>query len=313
MKTPPVSLLLGVSVLLLAGWTVSAVSLSVSPNLQQFFIEESVSLRCDGQGVSDGWSVKRNKGGQTEQCGAAEPKNEECNGSCCFLDLYPSDTGVYWCEDRTGERSDNVNISTSDGPLILEIPALPVMTGDDVTLRCRSRHDSKTRFYFYKNNVLVKREHNLQFVISKVQQSDEGLYSCSTDEFESPQSWLRVRDPPTTPEPPTTALYTPPPSSSLSSSPTLSPLSSIFLGPIVAVVGSVIFLVTVIILLLWKKQTGTNAGRAHSSPPDDVTYAEVTFTKLANKRGPSPRNSLPQSEYTHCTYTLVRHETGANG
>ncbi|KAF3698397.1 hypothetical protein EXN66_Car014078 [Channa argus] len=54
-------------------------------------------------------------------------------------------------------------------------------------------------------------------------------------------------------------------------------------------------------------------GRAHSSPPDDVTYAEVTFTKLANKRGPSPRNSLPQSEYTHCTYTLVRHETGANG
>ncbi|CAI5657413.1 unnamed protein product [Oreochromis niloticus] len=185
MKTPCVSLLLGVCVLLLSAPTVSAVSLSVSPNLQQFFRGSSpVYLSCvdDGQ-TADGWTVKRTRGGLTEDCGAA-PDFGRLLGSSCVVDLSaPSET--FWCEDSSGQQSDRVSISVSEGGVILEIPALPVITG---------------------------RKWNL----SKVQRSDEGLYSCSTDIHpRSPQSRLRVRDfsSPRSSAPTITAL---PPSPSMS-------------------------------------------------------------------------------------------------
>ncbi|GLD46299.1 uncharacterized protein AKAME5_002950300 [Lates japonicus] len=89
---------------LLSGLTVSAVSLNVSPNRLQFFIGESISLRCEGQVVSDGQTVKRTRGGQTEDCGPA-------GSSCIISDLSSSDSGVYWCEDRAGQRRDEVNIT----------------------------------------------------------------------------------------------------------------------------------------------------------------------------------------------------------
>ncbi|KAG7232671.1 hypothetical protein INR49_008251, partial [Caranx melampygus] len=127
-----------------------------------------------------------------------------------------SDTGVYWCETSSGQRSLQVNISVSlkDGPFILEIPALPVMTGSDVTLLCRNKDGSSRVAYFLRNGVHVgDRVEAQELSIRGVQPSDEGLYSCSTDVFGvSPQSWLRVRDRPP-PAPP--APLAPPPSVSV--------------------------------------------------------------------------------------------------
>ncbi|GLD71877.1 uncharacterized protein AKAME5_002320100 [Lates japonicus] len=54
MKTPSVSLLLGVSVLLLSGLTVSAVSLNVIPNHLQFFKESvltEISVLIEPRGL----------------------------------------------------------------------------------------------------------------------------------------------------------------------------------------------------------------------------------------------------------------------
>ncbi|XP_039900534.1 uncharacterized protein LOC120741625 [Simochromis diagramma] len=307
MKTSGVSLLLGVCVLLLSALTVCAVSLSVSPNLQQFFTAASVSLTCDGQLGSDGWTVKRDTGSGTESCGAGGRGFGRFNGSSCVFDEFSPVSGVYWCEGEAGEKSEEVNITVSDKHVILEIPALPVRTGSDVTLRCKKKTGGTAADYFYFNGRPVgpKSEKNITI---NVQQSDEGLYWCSTDEFgSSPQSFLRVRGPSTT------ALFTTTKeatttitsltnthisssSTLLSPPPSPSPPSSL-ISPIVAALGSLVLLVLVLFVLhlLWKKRTG----RYQSAPVNDVTYAEVTSRAWTNKTPASEPEVLYSSLRTN--------------
>ncbi|CAI5657438.1 unnamed protein product [Oreochromis niloticus] len=289
---PPVA---GVCVLLLSAPTVSAVSLSVSPNLQQFFRGSSVSLSCvdDGQ-TADGWTVKRTRGNLTEECGAAGSGFWMKFGSSCFVDLSaPSET--FWCEDSSGQQSDRVSFSvqseTKEKNLILEIPALPVRTGSDVILHCRQRNGATvTAFFFIKGHRAeneIKPEHN----ITKITQADEGLYSCSTDQGgNSPQSSLRVRDPPT-------IIHPPPPPSSL-------------LVPVVAGLVSVVLLVLGLVLFLcWKLKDKHAADpqavysdvRTQTSGPEDVAYGQVVIKskKKAGKR-------TEQSPDPYAVYSSVR-------
>ncbi|XP_067435956.1 low affinity immunoglobulin gamma Fc region receptor III-A-like isoform X4 [Thunnus thynnus] len=196
MKSSSVRLLLGVSVLLLSGPTVSAVSLSVRPNLQQLFSDSKLTLRCDEDGqTADGWTVKRTAGGKTKQCGTSQQNFGRIEGSSCFIStLLPSDSGVYWCENSSGKISEQINITVTGGQLILEVPALPVLTGSDVTLRCRFRDGFTHPVNLLKNGEPSRAERTGEFNISNVQQSDEGFYSCSVDLFaESPRSRLRVK------------------------------------------------------------------------------------------------------------------------
>ncbi|XP_062271178.1 hemicentin-1-like [Scomber scombrus] len=201
MKTSTVCLLLGVSVLLLSGPTDSAVSLRVSPDLQQFFIREGpLTLSCDEDGqTADGWTVKRTtRGGtkeETRQCGDGDQRFGKIVGSNCIISsLSPnSDSGVYWCE-RSGERSEEINITVTDLTFKLEIPALPVLTGSDVTLRCRTRDGSTPAFTLLKDGKAVTGSSKGELIISKVQQSDEGFYSCVNQNVESARSRLRVKD-----------------------------------------------------------------------------------------------------------------------
>ncbi|XP_030578994.1 uncharacterized protein LOC115775662 [Archocentrus centrarchus] len=196
MKAASVSLLLGVCVLLLlSALTVSAVSLSVSPNLQQFFRgSSSVSLSCvdDGQTV-DGWTVKRTRGGLIEDCGAAGGFGT-VHESSCVLDLSVHSGGNFFCKNLSGQQSDEVSISVSDGSLILEIPALPVRTGSDITLHCKPSDGDTVAAYFRFNGSNVGSVPKSEHTITNIKQSDEGLYSCSTDTLgSSPRSFLRVR------------------------------------------------------------------------------------------------------------------------
>ncbi|XP_019207187.1 uncharacterized protein LOC109196954 [Oreochromis niloticus] len=285
MKISSVSLLLGVCVLLLSALTVSAVSLTVSPNLQQFFTGASVSLTCEGQLGSDGWTVKRDTGSENESCGAGGRGFGRINGSSCFLDEFKPISGVYWCEGEAGEKSEEVNITVSDKPVILEIPALPVRTGSDVTLRCKKKTGGTAAAYFYCNGRPVRPKSEKNITIN-VQQS-EGLYWCSTDDFgSSPQSFLRVRGPPTpTSVTTTTTCVTTTATLSTNSSfttrvPRPLPRSS-FIIPLVATVGSLILviLILVVLQLQWNKHTG----RHQLAPTNDVTYAEVTSRASTNK------------------------------
>ncbi|XP_027132049.1 uncharacterized protein LOC104936303 isoform X2 [Larimichthys crocea] len=110
MKTSSASVLIGVSVLLLSGPTVSAVSLHVGPNRPQYFTGDSVSLSCVGDGQeADGWTLKRTAGGHTE-----ELVRFNNTVSSIILTLRQSDTGVYWCETSSGQRSDQTTMTVAD-------------------------------------------------------------------------------------------------------------------------------------------------------------------------------------------------------
>ncbi|XP_051249544.1 low affinity immunoglobulin gamma Fc region receptor II-b-like isoform X3 [Dicentrarchus labrax] len=165
--------------------------LRVLPNRSQFFHYETVSLSC---GQQEEWRVKRN---------TSKNINKDCftsrngtNESLCFIDdLYPSDSGVYWCESAEGECRDAVNITVTRGSVILESPVLPVMEGDDVTLRCTNRTPSASNLTdFYKDGFLIRSSSTGNMTIHNVSQSDEGLYKCNISGVgESLESWLTVR------------------------------------------------------------------------------------------------------------------------
>ncbi|KAI3375488.1 hypothetical protein L3Q82_003825 [Scortum barcoo] len=91
-----------------------------TPSRSQFLQYEHVSLTCE---VSAGGSrLRRNTTTRgSESCPYGWGK---LNGSTCTITtMYPTDTGLYWCESSSGEQSQTVHIQVTAGPVILESPA----------------------------------------------------------------------------------------------------------------------------------------------------------------------------------------------
>ncbi|XP_078791993.1 Fc receptor-like protein 5 isoform X1 [Oryzias latipes] len=172
--------------------------LSIRPNRSQFFQYDSFAVSCTAD--SSGWTVKRNTSVHVDQ---------ECHRSggvpgesLCVIEMaYPSDTGVYWCENERGRSSNAVSISVTYAGVILESPPHPLTDGDNVTLSCfyktETRRTATSDFTanFYKNGVLLGSGAAGRMILTAVSRSDEGLYRCEhPDGEESEESWLTVRD-----------------------------------------------------------------------------------------------------------------------
>ncbi|XP_047241829.1 uncharacterized protein LOC124880599 isoform X4 [Girardinichthys multiradiatus] len=90
--------------------------LTVSPSRSQFFEGNSVSLSCEEDNISAGWTVRRNTTRETRtQCGKGW--GTQAGLTCNITYLYPSDTGVYWCESREGAASSSIQLTVSEEPL----------------------------------------------------------------------------------------------------------------------------------------------------------------------------------------------------
>ncbi|KAM4565004.1 Fc receptor-like protein 5 [Fundulus diaphanus] len=187
-------------------------ALTVSPSRSQFFKGDSVSLSCEEDNSSAGWTVRRNTTRRTRtQCGDGWgiPAGSTCNISY----LFTLDSGVYWCEWREGAASSSIQLTVTGGSVILQSPVLPVMEGDDVTLSCHTKTaPSNLPAAFYKDGSLIRTEPAGHMTLHHVTSSDEGLYRCSISAHgESPSSRISVSVKPSTTAP-TTFLF-PSPSS----------------------------------------------------------------------------------------------------
>ncbi|KAI3375967.1 hypothetical protein L3Q82_016496 [Scortum barcoo] len=169
-----------------------AAFLRITPNRLQHFEMDTISFNCEGSDSSTRLRATRNIKGFDSEC---DVKKTPTGSSCTVDRAYPGDSGEYWCETEGRDRSNSVNITITAGPVILEIPAFPILEGDDVTFHCRSKKNfSNLRADFYKDDVLMQNSPTEEMTINNVSRSDEGLYKCSiSDVGESPRSWLAVR------------------------------------------------------------------------------------------------------------------------
>uniref|UniRef100_A0A3B5R8L6 Ig-like domain-containing protein n=1 Tax=Xiphophorus maculatus TaxID=8083 RepID=A0A3B5R8L6_XIPMA len=199
-----------------------AASLSVNPDRVQHFRSDSVSLSCEGNSAE--WRVMR----FTERDGLSDCSYwGTMTGSTCTINPYYYRDGVFWCESKSGEFSNAVNI-TVHGKIC---PVHPVTEGDPVTLSCRyKKQNLLSNVIFYHNNKLINNDNREELNISAVSKSDEGFYKCQHSGKESPRSWMSVR-----------VTVSSPVSSSF-------PVMLI-IGP---VVGIVLIILIILLLLLWR-------------------------------------------------------------
>ncbi|XP_047241799.1 uncharacterized protein LOC124880579 [Girardinichthys multiradiatus] len=275
MEETPQSLLLCLSFLLCC--RINQAGLTVSPSRSQFFEGDSVSLSCEEDNISAGWTVRRNTAKRQSECkdGWGKPAGSSCNISS----LYEHDTGVYWCESREGAASSSIQFTVSGGSVILQSPVLPVMEGDDVTLSCQTKTSSNLPAAFIKDGSLIRTEPAGHMTLHHVTSSDEGLYKCNiSGHGESPSSWISVSVKLTTTTcttsiPPTT----PPPASSSSLLSILLPLASL----------CVVFLLVLLVLLVKRHHHKSKAGKG-----DDITYSDVQITHLQQQKVKPSRDGL---------------------
>ncbi|XP_053352886.1 Fc receptor-like protein 5 [Clarias gariepinus] len=170
------------------------VSLIINPNRTQHFTGDSLTLSCEDQSNSTGWTVRH----YTHRWGL--PTCSWCasviGSTCKISSLSTSYTGVYWCESESGENSNPVNITVHDGNVILESPVHPVTEGHPLTLRClyRNTKSSILQADFYKDGSVLQTQTTGEMIIHKVSKSDEGFYHCNHSvRGESEKSWVSVR------------------------------------------------------------------------------------------------------------------------
>ncbi|KAL1272164.1 hypothetical protein QQF64_031180 [Cirrhinus molitorella] len=166
-----------------------SVSLEVSPSRSQHFSSDSLSLSCEDQSNSAGWTVRRYTDRNTEDC------SKQTGSTCRIVSLSTSDTGVYWCQSESGEKHHPLNITVHDGDVILVSSVDPVIEGDTLTLHClhRSTNSPILRADFYKDGSLVQSQTTGEMSITSVSKSHEGFYYCKTERGQSLHSWISVR------------------------------------------------------------------------------------------------------------------------
>ncbi|XDV19119.1 hypothetical protein PO909_024675, partial [Leuciscus waleckii] len=167
----------------------ASVSLVINPSRSQHFSSDSLSLSCEDQSNSTGWTVRRYTDKDTQTCAKR-------TGSGCVMDsLSTSDTGVYWCESESGEKRHPRNITIHDGEVILESSVDPVIEGETLTLHClhRSTNSPILSADFYKDGSLIQNQTTGEMNITTVSKSHEGFYYCKTERGQSLHSWISVR------------------------------------------------------------------------------------------------------------------------
>uniref|UniRef100_A0A672FTS0 Ig-like domain-containing protein n=1 Tax=Salarias fasciatus TaxID=181472 RepID=A0A672FTS0_SALFA len=177
----------------LSSWLLSDAAHGVT-DVSQLFEYDSLILSCGANSSAMGWTIRRFTNAPPRRSGTCGQQWGSPVASGCRLNAVKKrDGAVYWCESRSMQRSNSLNISVFDSSVILQSPVLPVMEGDNVTLTCRTK-SSVFPSSFFKDGALISSESSNQLTLHQVSGADGGEYSCSiTGQGESAPSQLSVR------------------------------------------------------------------------------------------------------------------------
>ncbi|XP_078020091.1 uncharacterized protein LOC117245797 [Epinephelus lanceolatus] len=243
---------------------VDSAVLHIEPNRLQFFEYENVTFHCEGL--------------KEEELSCKSSSRLPSSGSSCAIrNAFLEDSGEYWCEGKGGKKSNSVNITVTDGSVILESPVLPVEEGNDVTLTCRNKTTSShLTAGFYKDGLFIRSSSTGKMPIHSVSKSDEGLYKCHiSGAGGSPESWMAVRE-----------ETTPTSSNPTSSGPTPWIVTTLLLMVLLLVVGllhlckgyghRVLDYLSTVTLRSSSAENQTVSVEASAADEDKVMYAAVT-------------------------------------
>ncbi|XP_065806972.1 low affinity immunoglobulin gamma Fc region receptor II-like [Labrus bergylta] len=170
---------------------VDSLILRLEPNRLQFFEYESLIFHCEGSDDSTGLKIVHRSKGELLRCKTTVTSKRS---SCTIHNIFPEDSGQYWCESRDGKRSDIIHITVTDGPVILESP-ISVVEGEAVTLRCRHKMTfTNLSADFYKDGHLIRTNSTGNLSIPSVYKRDEGFYKCISGGRESAESLMAVQE-----------------------------------------------------------------------------------------------------------------------
>ncbi|KAM8747868.1 uncharacterized protein AB9X84_015745 isoform 2-T3 [Acanthopagrus schlegelii] len=243
----------------------------VVPNRQQHFEHDTIEVSCEGLEGLTGWRVmKKIKDKDVQTCIHEWTKS---TGPCKITNAYQtSDSGQYWCEMGV-KKSNIINITVTDGSVILESPVHPVTQGDAVTLYCKNKTiSSNITAEFSKNGHVMESRSTGNLTIESFSTSNEGLYTCKISGVESRGSWLTVRAP------------------SSHHAPQLSLLLGIGLG-----VLALLLLLVVVLLACRKRQPNIR----------DTTTASDSCQSSSSPQTVSEEASEAAPIYSEATYALV--------
>ncbi|KAM4714387.1 LOW QUALITY PROTEIN: sialoadhesin-like [Anableps anableps] len=265
------------------GVKVLPAGLTVSPSRSQFFKGESVSLSCEEDDSSAGWTLRRNTTRGTRTC--KDGWGKAAGSTCNMTHLLPHDTGVYWCESREGASSSSVQITVTGGSVILQSPVLPVMEGDDVTLSCRTKTPpSSLPAAFYKDGSLIRTEPAGHMTLHQVTSSDEGLYQCSiSGHGESPSSRISVSERSSTSSPSTA----PPPPSTSSSSSQFVPYG------LLSLTAAIVLVLLLVLLVIHHINRKSKANQEDGE--ESITYSDIEILQQKQRKDKPNQDSGPSA------------------
>ncbi|XP_066196311.1 LOW QUALITY PROTEIN: Fc receptor-like protein 4, partial [Sylvia atricapilla] len=155
--------------LALAGWCprsptgAQTTQLLVEPSWRPAVLWDQVTLTCQGSGTAG--DTTWYKDGQ--HWGQERPDH-----------VLVTKSGTYTCAKPGTGLSPPVSVS--DGPLVLQLPARPLLEGDTVTLRCQYTWDMPvTSVRFYHGDKEMRILYGTKLSLSPLQLHHSGHYQCS--------------------------------------------------------------------------------------------------------------------------------------
>nr|XP_029138313.1 low affinity immunoglobulin gamma Fc region receptor II-a-like isoform X2 [Labrus bergylta] len=163
---------------------VDSLILRLEPNRLQFFKYESLIFHCEGSHDLTGLKIVHRSKGELVKCQTTVTSKRS---TCTIPNLFPEDSGQYWCESGDGKRSDIIHITVTDSLILrLEPNRLQFFEYESLIFHCEGSHDptglkivhrSKGELLRCQTTVTSKRS---SCTIPTIFPEDSGQYWCES-------------------------------------------------------------------------------------------------------------------------------------